>query len=91
MARRRSGFAGRPRGRGRRRVRLGASAAVEESQIPTEPIEIPAVLTVAELAEKIGTDPVETIKLLMRRGLMMTVNDRTGNVNPPRIYTLPLH
>jgi translation initiation factor IF-2 len=81
MARRRSGFAGRPRGRGRRRVRLGASAAVEESQIPTEPIEIPAVLTVAELAEKIGTDPVETIKLLMRRGLMMTVNDPVDFAN----------
>ena len=81
MARRRSGFAGRPRGRGRRRVRLGASAAVEESQIPTEPIEIPAVLTVAELAEKIGADPVETIKLLMRRGLMMTVNDPVDFAN----------
>jgi translation initiation factor IF-2 len=81
MARRRSGFAGRPRGRGRRRVRLGASAAVEERQIPTEPIEIPAVLTVAELAEKIGTDPVETIKLLMRRGLMMTVNDPVDFAN----------
>jgi len=81
MARRRSGFAGRPRGRGRRRVRLGASAAVEERQIPTEPIEIPAVLTVAELAEKIGADPVETIKLLMRRGLMMTVNDPVDFAN----------
>ena len=81
MARRRSGFAGRPRGRGRRRVRIGASAAVEERQIPTEPIEIPAVLTVAELAEKIGTDPVETIKLLMRRGLMMTVNDPVDFAN----------
>ena len=81
MARRRSGFAGRPRGRGRRRVRPGASAAVEERQIPTEPIEIPAVLTVGELAEKIGTDPVETIKLLMRRGLMMTVNDPVDFAN----------
>jgi translation initiation factor IF-2 len=81
MARRRSGFAGRPRGRGRRRVRPGASAAVEERQIPTEPIEIPAVLTVGELADKIGTDPVETIKLLMRRGLMMTVNDPVDFAN----------
>jgi translation initiation factor IF-2 len=81
MARRRSGFAGRPRGRGRRRTRPGASAAVEEQQIPTEPIEIPAVLTVGELAEKIGTGPVETIKLLMRRGLMMTVNDPVDFAN----------
>ena len=81
MARRRSGFAGRPRGRGRRRARPGASAAVEERQIPTEPIEIPAVLTVGELAEKIGTGPVETIKLLMRRGLMMTVNDPVDFAN----------
>ncbi|HIK98665.1 MAG TPA: translation initiation factor IF-2, partial [Dehalococcoidia bacterium] len=81
MARRRSGFAGRPRGRGRRRVRPGASAVVEERQIPTEPIEIPAVLTVGELAEKIGTDPVEAIKLLMRRGLMMTVNDPVDFAN----------
>ncbi|MCX8250709.1 MAG: translation initiation factor IF-2 [Dehalococcoidia bacterium] len=81
MARRRSGFAGRPRGRGRRRVRPGASAVVEERQVPTEPIEIPAVLTVGELAEKIGTDPVETIKLLMRRGLMMTVNDPVDFAN----------
>lgn len=81
MARRRSGFAGRPRGRGRRRARPGASAAVEERQIPTEPIEIPAVLTVGELAEKIGTGPVDTIKLLMRRGLMMTVNDPVDFAN----------
>ncbi|MFP6593437.1 MAG: translation initiation factor IF-2 [Dehalococcoidia bacterium] len=81
MARRRSGFAGRPRGRGRRRARPGAPAAVEERQIPTEPIEIPAVLTVGELAEKIGTGPVETIKLLMRRGLMMTVNDPVDFAN----------
>jgi translation initiation factor IF-2 len=81
MARRRSGFAGRPRGRGRRRSRPGAAAAVEELQIPTEPIEIPAVLTVGELAVKIGTGPVETIKLLMRRGLMMTVNDPVDFAN----------
>ena len=81
MARRRSGFAGRPRGRGRRQARAGVSAVVEERQIPTEPIEIPAVLTVGELAEKIGTDPVETIKLLMRRGLMMTVNDPVDFAN----------
>ncbi len=54
---------------------------VEERQIPTEPIEIPAVLTVGELAEKIGTDPVEAIKLLMRRGLMMTVNDPVDFAN----------
>jgi translation initiation factor IF-2 len=54
---------------------------VEELQIPTEPIEIPAVLTVGELAEKIGTGPVETIKLLMRRGLMMTVNDPVDFAN----------
>ena len=54
---------------------------VEERQVPTEPIEIPAVLTVGELAEKIGTDPVETIKLLMRRGLMMTVNDPVDFAN----------
>jgi len=81
MARRRSGFAGRPRGRGRRRSRPGEAAAVEELQIPTEPIEIPAVLTVGELAVKIGTGPVETIKLLMRRGLMMTVNDPVDFAN----------
>ncbi len=81
MARRRSGFAGRPRGRGRKRSRPGAAAAVEERQVPTEPIEIPAVLTVGELAEKIGTGPVETIKLLMRRGLMMTVNDPVDFAN----------
>ena len=81
MARRRSGFAGRPRGRGRKRSRPGEAAAVEERQVPTEPIEIPAVLTVGELAEKIGTGPVETIKLLMRRGLMMTVNDPVDFAN----------
>ena len=81
MARRRSGFAGRPRGRGRRRARPGAQTAVQERQIPTEPIEIPAILTVGELAEKIGAGPVETIKLLMRRGLMMTVNDPVDFAN----------
>ncbi|MDA1257240.1 MAG: translation initiation factor IF-2 [Chloroflexi bacterium] len=79
MARRRSGFAGRPRGRGGKRD--GAQVAVEERQVPSGPIEIPAVLTVGELAEKIGANAVETIKLLMRRGLMMTVNDPVDFAN----------
>ncbi len=75
MARRRSGFAGRPRGRGRRRRHRTAQVAVQERVAPAGPVEIPAVLTVGDLSELIATSPVETIKLLMRRGLMLTVND----------------
>ncbi|MEE8362734.1 MAG: translation initiation factor IF-2 N-terminal domain-containing protein, partial [Dehalococcoidia bacterium] len=49
--------------------------AVQERVAPAGPVEIPAVLTVGDLSELIATSPVETIKLLMRRGLMLTVND----------------
>ena len=38
-------------------------------------LEIPAAVTVGELSGVLGVDPIETIKQLMRAGLMLTVNE----------------
>ena len=40
-----------------------------------EALEIPAAVTVHDLASLIGVDPIEVIKQLMRNGYMMTIND----------------
>ncbi len=77
MARRRNP-GGRPRGRRRQRPsdsdqRGPASVAVEEA--PTGPVELPATLTVGELAEILKKSNVDTIKALMRNGVMATVNE----------------
>ncbi len=77
MARRRNP-GGRPRGRRRQRPsdseqRGPATVAVEEA--PAGPVELPATLTVGELAEILKKSNVDTIKALMRNGVMATVNE----------------
>jgi translation initiation factor IF-2 len=66
--------------RGRRRQgpsdyesRRPASVAVEEA--PSGPVELPASLTVGALAEILKKTNVDTIKALMRLGVMATVNE----------------
>ena len=54
-----------------REVTGGTTAAAQASPL----IEIPAGVTVADLSELMDVDPVETIKQLMRSGLMLSMND----------------
>jgi translation initiation factor IF-2 len=78
MARRRFSPGGsRPRQRdGRRRQRdNGSSRAVQTPPAPVGPVEIPASLSVGELSNLLGASPVDTIKALMRSGVMATVNE----------------
>ena len=78
MARRRNP-GGRPRRRGPRQSgaeqRGPAAVAVEEA--PSGPVELPATLTVGELADILKKSHVDTIKALMRGGVMATVNETT--------------
>ncbi len=43
--------------------------------VALRPLEVPAALTVGDLASLMGVDPVEVIKELMRSGYMLTVNE----------------
>ncbi len=77
MARRRNP-GGRPRGRRRQgpsdqNQRGPAPEPVEET--PSGPVELPATMTVGELSEILNKSHVDTIKALMRNGVMATVNE----------------
>ena len=50
-------------------------ALSQDDASTSEPLEIPSVQTVHELALLIGVAPVEVIKQLMRHGYMLTIND----------------
>jgi translation initiation factor IF-2 len=52
----------------------GRSGAGGESAEP-EPLEIPAALTIHDLANLVNVDPVDVIKELMRGGYMLTINE----------------
>ena len=70
------------RGRGRKRGRKsegpggpGATHVVVEDTTPKSPVELPPQATVGELAEILEMTNVDTIKALMRLGVMATVNE----------------
>ena len=68
------------RGRPKRRNRApgdggGAPRAVAEDSFPRSPVELPATSTVGELADILEMSNVDTIKALMRLGIMATVNE----------------
>ena len=68
------------RGRSKRRNRDpgdggGAPRAVAEDSLPRSPVELPATSTVGELADILEMSNVDTIKALMRLGIMATVNE----------------
>ena len=68
------------RGRSKRRDRApgdggGAPRAVAEDSFPRSPVELPATSTVGELADILEMSNVDTIKALMRLGIMATVNE----------------
>jgi len=69
-----------PRRRPRRRrpdseARRQARAQRDAPTAPTGPVELPATLTVGELSGILGQTQVDTVKALMRFGLMATVNE----------------
>ena len=68
------------RGRSKRRDRApgdggGTPRAVAEDSLPRSPVELPATSTVGELADILEMSNVDTIKALMRLGIMATVNE----------------
>ena len=68
------------RGRSKRHNRApgdggGAPRAVAEDSFPRSPVELPATSTVGELADILEMSNVDTIKALMRLGIMATVNE----------------
>ena len=68
------------RGRSKRRNRApgdggGAPRAVAEDSFPRSPVELPATSTVGELADILEMSNVDTIKALMRLGIMATINE----------------
>ena len=68
------------RGRSKRRNSApgdggGAPRAVAEDSFPRSPVELPATSTVGELADILEMSNVDTIKALMRLGIMATVNE----------------
>jgi translation initiation factor IF-2 len=54
--------------------RAPAPAAPEPKPESTEPIQLPEQITVRELAETLGTSPIELIKQLMNLGVMANIN-----------------
>ena len=52
-----------------------ADSASAGEVVALRPLEVPAALTVGNLASLMGVDPVEVIKELMRGGYMLTVNE----------------
>src|SRR4051794_28350440 len=76
-----TGRGGRSSTRGGRRgkaARGGARTVAVRRAAPVvrEPISLPAVLTVAELAEKLETTGIEVIKELMKLGIMASINQQ---------------
>lgn len=67
----RSNKRGRPDGPGE----PGGQRAVVEEKAPRSPVALPAQTTVGELAEILEMTNVDTIKALMRLGVMATVNE----------------
>ena len=49
---------------------------MSENGNTTKPIEIPASITVRELAQTIEASPIEVIKTLMTNGVMANINQR---------------
>ena len=53
----------------------GGPRTVVEDQAPRSPVQLPSETTVGELAETLEMTNVDTIKALMRLGVMATVNE----------------
>ena len=78
MAQRRGQRSFRGRSKGRNRApgnSSGGPRVAVEDKTPRSPVELPATSTVGELADILEMSNVDTIKALMRLGVMATVNE----------------
>src|SRR5688572_19814701 len=77
---------GRKGGRGKS-GRGGARTVALRRTAPVihEPVTLPGVLTVGELAEKLETTGVEVIKELMKLGMMATINQQIDYATAARV------
>lgn len=89
QGRRPSGGSRRPGGKGGRGkgARGGARTVALRRTTPLvrEPVTLPGVLTLGELAEKLQTTGVEVIKELMKLGMMATINQQVDYVTAARV------
>ncbi len=84
MARRRNQTGRRDRRRSSRRANINdvivpaeeQAAEPSEPEGPLGPVELPPFITVGGLSEILHKDPVDTIKALMRCGVMATINEQ---------------
>ncbi|MCO5216009.1 MAG: translation initiation factor IF-2 [Thermomicrobiales bacterium] len=70
----------RPGGSGARTVAVKRAAPIER-----EPVELPPVMTVADLGEALETNPVEVIKELMKEGIMANLNQQIDYATASRV------
>jgi translation initiation factor IF-2 len=87
-----TGRGGRNGGRGRRgkSSRGGGARTVavrRTAPVVREPVSLPPVLTVAELAEKLETSGIEVIKELMKLGLMANLNQQIDYETAAKVAT----
>ncbi len=85
MARRRTGPPNRGGARQREAPAESATQVAERSQEPVGPVELPASITVDELAEVLQRSAVDVIKALMRVGVMATINEAVGFETAARV------
>ncbi|MGH2559840.1 MAG: translation initiation factor IF-2, partial [Thermomicrobiales bacterium] len=83
---------GRSGGRGRRGKSArggGARTVTLRRAVPVvrEPVSLPPVVTVAELAEKLETSGIEVIKELMKLGIMASLNQQIDYDNAAKVAT----
>ena len=65
---------GAPRGNGNIRQSQQPAEAPASAPTLTRTVELPAALTVAELAQRMGLKPVDIMKVLIKNGVMATIN-----------------
>lgn len=58
----------------RQKARRKTGSTAEKSKQATPELELPASLTVKELADRLNMEPAKAVKQLMRRGVMASVN-----------------
>jgi translation initiation factor IF-2 len=83
----RSGSRGGRRGKSSRGGGARTVAVRRTAPVVREPVSLPPVLTVAELAERLETTGIEVIKELMKLGLMANLNQQIDYETAARVAT----
>ena len=84
---RRPGGGGRGRGKGARGAARNIALRRTTAPIVREPLTLPSVLTVADLAEQLQTTGIEVIKELMKLGMMANINQQIDFDTAHRVAT----